>query len=381
MALIISALAVTTWDDIVQFIDLQSQYLAYKDEILSEMHQVLDTSSYVMGAAVRDLEDKLARFVGAPHAITCSSGTDALILALLAIDLKAGDEVIMPAFSFFATAETVSLLGGVPVFVDIEEDTFNINVRQIESHITEKTKAIMPVSLYGQVADMDAISFLAKKCQLTVIEDAAQSFGATYNGKMSGNLAEFGCVSFFPAKPLGAYGDGGAIFTQDGEMANKVRKLLNHGSEKRYLHEFIGINGRMDTLQAAVLKVKLKYFPEEFEKRQALAKRYDTLLSSLSSTKVITPTIKENCQSVYAQYSIRVKNREQVIKALAEKGIPVAVHYPTPIYRQPAYSDSFIDPKNYPISELISEEILSLPMSPFLTHVDQNKIVSAFEII
>ncbi len=362
----------------MKFIDLSSQYQAYKKEILAEINDVLDNSAYIMGKALTELEKGLGKFTGAKHAIGCSSGTDALLLGLLAIDLKAGDEVIVPAFSFFATAEVVSLIGGVPIFVDIEEDTFNLDVSQIEAHITSKTKAIMPVSLYGQVADMAKINDIAKRHQLKVIEDAAQSFGATYRGRPSGNLSEIGCTSFFPAKPLGAYGDSGAVFTNDDDLAEKIRMLLNHGSKKRYVHELIGINARLDNLQAAILKVKLKYFPEEIKKRQHLAVRYGDLIKN---DKIKTPIIKKENTSVYAQYSIRIKNRDQAILNLEEKKIPVAVHYPAPLYQQPVYKNLNINPKHYPTSELISKEILSLPMSPFLTENDQDQVIAALNSI
>ena len=362
----------------MKFIDLLSQYQTYKREILSAINDVLDDSAYIMGKHLVELEKNLARFTGAKHAIGCSSGTDALLLSLLAIDLKAGDEVIIPAFSFFATAEVISLLKGVPVFIDIEEDTFNIDVSQIESHISPKTKAIMPVSLYGQVADMNKINDIAQKYGLRVVEDAVQSFGATQEGMQSGNLSELGCTSFFPAKPLGAYGDGGAVFTSDDHLAEKLRMLLNHGSKKKYIHELIGINGRLDNLQSAILKVKLKYFPEEITKRQYLASRYNSLIKN---DQIKTPIIKKGNTSVYAQYSVRVKNRNEVISKLEEKKIPIAIHYPIPLYKQPVYKSLNINTNDYPISELIAKEILSLPMGPFLAEKDQDQVIAVLNSI
>ena len=262
----------------IPFIDLQSQYQSYKEEIDSAIHAVLDSSQYIMGPSIKELESNLANYTGAKHAIACASGTDALLIALLAIGIKPGDEIITTPFTFIASSEVISLLGAIPVFVDIEEDTYNIDASEIEVKITDRTKAIMPVSLYGQTADMDVINDIASRNNLIVIEDAAQSFGASYKGKKSCNLSHFGCTSFFPSKPLGCYGDGGALFTSDDELAAKARLFLSHGSKKRYVHEVIGVNGRMDTIQAAIVNVKLKYFPEEVQKREEIGSRYIDLL-------------------------------------------------------------------------------------------------------
>ena len=258
----------------MNFIDLGAQYRAYKDEIDTSIHAVLDTSHYIMGQKLSDFETNLATFSGAKHAIGCSSGTSALILALLALDIKAGDEVITTPFTFIATAEMIAFMGAKPVFVDINERTYNIDASKIEEKITTRTKAIMPVSLFGQCADMDEIAKIASKNGIAVIEDGAQSFGALYKGKRSCNLSVIGCTSFFPAKPLGCYGDGGAVFTSDDELAKKIRILLNHGQTERYIHKYIGFNGRLDAIQAAVLDVKLKYFNAELAKRQIIAKNY-----------------------------------------------------------------------------------------------------------
>ncbi len=356
----------------IPFIDLHKQYLKYKDEIDCEIADVLDSSIYIGGKKITLLEEKLAKFTGSKKAIVCSSGTDALLLSLMALDIKQGDEVITTPFTFIATAEVIAHLGATAVFVDIDEKTYNIDPNKIESKITKNTKAILPVSLYGQPADMDEINSIAKKYNLKVIEDGCQSFGATYKDKKSCNLSDIGCTSFFPSKPLGCYGDGGAIFTNDEELAVKLKMLLNHGQSKRYKHKYIGINGRLDAIQAAVLLVKLKYFSSEVKKREEIGKRYTTLLQNSS---IITPYIKNDRSSVYAQYSIRVKNRDEISKHLNEKGIPTAVHYPMPLHLQECFSYLGYKEGDFEVAEQISKEIMSLPMSPFLEKEDQDRIV------
>ncbi len=356
----------------IPFIDLHKQYLKYKDEIDCEIAEVLNSSIYIGGEKIALLEEKLAKFIGSKRAIVCSSGTDALLLSLMALDIKKGDEVITTPFTFIATAEVISLLGATPVFVDIDEKTYNIDPNKIEKKITKNTKALLPVSLYGQPADMDEINKIAKKYNLKVIEDGCQSFGATYKGQNSCNLSDIGCTSFFPSKPLGCYGDGGAIFTDDEELALKIKMLLNHGQNERYKHKYIGINGRLDAIQAAVLLVKLKYFPNEIKQRENIGKRYTTLLKD---SNVITPYIKNDRSSVYAQYSIRVKNREKIIKHLNKKGIPTAVHYPTPLHLQECFRYLGYKEGDFEVAEQISKEIMSLPMSPFLSKNDQDSIV------
>lgn len=355
------------------FIDLQAQYQAYKDEIDNAIHAILDTSRYIMGAELQGLEKELSDYTGAPHAIGCSSGSTALELVLRALEIGPGDEVITTPFTFFATAEMISLVGATPVFVDIEEDTYNIDPFKIEAAITAKTKAIMPVGIFGQTSDMDAINAIAKAHKLAVIEDAAQSFGGEYNGKKSCNLSDFGTTSFFPAKPLGCYGDAGAVFCQDDAMAEKVRLIANHGQNARYKHSVIGGNYRLDAIQAAILRVKLKHFGAEMTTRQEIAKRYDEGLQS----HVVIPTVKENRVSAYAQYSIRVKERESVIAKLGEMGVPTAIHYPIPLYKQDVYAGMNINPADFPVTELVSAEIMSLPFSPFLKPEDQEKTIEA----
>lgn len=360
----------------INFIDLQAQYQKYKDEIDKEVLEVLSSAQFIGGQKLDDLEKNLASFVGVKHAIGCSSGTDALLLSLMALNIGYGDEVITTPFTFIANAEVIALLGAKPIFVDIDKDSYNMDPSKIEAVITERTRAIMPVSLYGQCADMDAINEIAKKRNLVVIEDACQSFGATYNGKKSCGLSTIGCTSFFPSKPLGAYGDGGAIFTDDDELASKMRMLLNHGQNERYKHKYIGINGRLDALQAAVLNVKLKHFEEEAKARDDIGSRYSDLLEDAD---VITPKIAENSTSIYAQYSIRVKDREAMVEKLSEKEIPTAIHYPLPIHLQESFLYLGYKEGDFPISEEVSSQIMSLPMSPYLTEAQQDFIADAIK--
>ncbi len=357
----------------IPFCDLNAQYRAYKNEIDSSLQAVIDQTAFIRGKAVEELEQGLAHYTGSKHCISCSSGTDALLLALMAIDLKPGEEVITTPFSFFATVEVIVLLGGVPVFADIDEKTYNLNPNLIESKITSKTRAIIPVSLYGQCADMDEINAISKKRGLIVIEDAAQSFGAAYKGRKSCNLSDIGCTSFFPSKPLGCYGDGGAVFTNDDELGKRIRMIMNHGQSQRYHHRLIGINGRLDTMQAAILNVKLKHLDRELPVRQALAKRYDEMLKN---KPLITPTVKDDRDCVYAQYTVRSKEREEVIQHLNDSSIPTAIHYPVPLYSQEAIRHIPHDPKDFPVTETVSREVFSLPMSAFLTHEQQDYIVS-----
>ena len=358
----------------IPFIDLHRQYLKYKKEIDEQIAEVLDSSMYIGGEKVALLEEKLAEFTGSKQAIVCSSGTDALLLSLMALDIKRGDEVITTPFTFIATAEVIALLGATPVFVDIDEKTYNIDPKKIEEKITKNTKVILPVSLYGQPADMDEINQIAKKYDIKVIEDGCQSFGATYKDKKSCNLSDIGCTSFFPSKPLGCYGDGGAVFTNDEELALKIKMLLNHGQNERYKHKYIGINGRLDAVQAAVLLVKLKYFPDEVKQREDIGERYTGLLKD---SDIITPYVKDDRSSVYAQYSIRVKNRDKVISHLNKQGIPTAVHYPMPLHLQECFGYLGYKEGDFKVAEKVSKEIMSLPMSPFLDKKDQDSIVKA----
>jgi len=354
----------------INFIDLQGQYQKYKEEINKEIHEVLDTSGYIMGPKVTRLEKNLATFVDCKHAIACSSGTDALLLALMALDIKAGDEVITTPFTFIATAEMIAFVGATPVFVDVDEKTYNIDASKIEEKITDKTKAIMPVSLFGQIADMDAINQIAKKHNIKVIEDAAQSFGAEYKGKKSCNLSDIGTTSFFPAKPLGCYGDGGAVFTNDDELANKIRVLLNHGQTERYVHSHVGINGRLDAIQAGVIDVKLKYYEEEIENRQKIVREYNERLED-----VIIPFVEKDNLSVWAQYCIRVKDRDTMLKKCSDKGVPTGVYYPIPLHLQEVFKDLGYKEGDFPITEKVSLDIMALPMSAFLTQEEQTYVI------
>jgi len=347
----------------IDFANLQYQYKLYKNEIDEAIHKVLDKSNYIMGEEVAQLEKNLKEFTGAKHAITCSSGTDALLLAMMALDIKPGDEIITTPFTFIATAETIAFLGAVPVFVDIDEKTYNIDPSKIEEKITSKTKAIMPVSLYGQPADMDAIQNIADKHSLKVIIDGAQSFGSTYNGKTDSNLGDISTTSFFPAKPLGCFGDGGAVFTNDEALATKMKSLRVHGQSKRYHHKYIGMGGRMDTLQCAIVDVKLKYYKKDLALRQEVASKYT---QALQGKDLILPFIDEKCTSAFAQYSVRVKNRDVLQANLKEQGIPTAVHYPMPLHLQEAFEYLNYKKGDFPISERVSKEIMSLPMNPYV---------------
>lgn len=360
----------------INFIDLEAQYKTYKSEIDSAVLEVMASSQFIGGKKLENFEANLATYVGSKYAIGCSSGTDALLLALMAIGIKSGDEVITTPFTFIATAEVIALLGAKAVFVDIDESSYNIDASKIEDAITTRTKAIIPVGLYGQCADMDSINEIAKRRNLIVIEDACQSFGATYKGKKSCNLSSIACTSFFPSKPLGAYGDGGAIFTSDDELATKIKMLLNHGQNERYKHRYIGINGRLDTIQAVILDIKLKHFEKERILREEIGSRYTSMLKEAD---VITPKIGDGYTSVYAQYSIRVKDRESFVAKLNTASIPTAIHYPLPLHLQEAFKDLGYKKGDFPLSEKISNEIVSLPMSPFLTKETQEYIVNTIK--
>jgi UDP-2-acetamido-2-deoxy-ribo-hexuluronate aminotransferase len=361
----------------IPFIDLKTQYETYKEEINEAVLSQLESTQFILGEQVKALEENLSNFIGSKHAIACSSGTDALLLSLMALDIKKGDEVITTPFTFIATAEVIAFLGATPVFVDINEDDYNIDFTLIEEKISSKTKAIMPVSLYGQPANMSEINKIASKYNIAVIEDACQSFGAEFEGKKSCNLSTIGCTSFFPSKPLGCYGDGGAVFCNDEKLAKKMRVLLNHGQEERYKHKLIGINGRLDAIQAAILNVKMKYFEDEVAKREIIGKRYSKLLQNIAEIK--TPFVHSNRTSVYAQYSILCENREDLVKKLNQKGIPTAIHYPIPLHLQEVFDYLGYKNGDFPISESVSKKIMSLPMSPFLSEDKQDFIVEAIK--
>jgi UDP-2-acetamido-2-deoxy-ribo-hexuluronate aminotransferase len=358
----------------IPFIDLKTQYQALKSDIDRRIQAVLDHGQFILGPEVEDCEKRLAAFTGAKHAITCASGSDAIMMALMALDIGHGDEIITSPFTFVASAEIPVVLGVKPVFVDIEPDTFNLDARQIEKAITKKTKAIMPVSLYGQTADMDAINAIAKKHGLHVIEDAAQSFGATYKGKRSCNLSDIGCTSFFPAKPLGCYGDGGAVFTNNDEWARKLKEIRVHGQASRYHHTSIGINGRLDTLQCAILIPKLERFPWEIERRQAIATRFHEAFAKFEG-KVRLNAVRADRTSVWAQYTIALADRDALAEHLKKAGVPTSVHYPKPVHEQPAYAQFKSGP--LPVSEEASRQVISLPMYPDMGAEIQERIISA----
>ncbi|MDD5360380.1 MAG: DegT/DnrJ/EryC1/StrS family aminotransferase [Sulfurovaceae bacterium] len=359
----------------IDFANLQYQHELYKDEIEPAILKVARKCNFIMGEEIDELENALQIFTGAKHAISCSSGTDALLLAMMALDIKSGDEVITTPFTFIATAETIALVGATPVFVDIDEKTYNIDSAKIEAAITPKTKAIIPVSLYGQPCDMDEIMTIAKKHNIKVIIDGAQSFGSTYKCKSDSNLGDISCTSFFPAKPLGCYGDGGAVFVNDDELADKIKSLRVHGQTKRYYHRYIGMGGRLDTIQAAILNVKLKYYKKDLALRQEVASKYTNLLSSKKD--ILLPSIKENRTSAFAQYSIRVKNRDEMQEKLKNLGVPTAVHYPLPLHLQECFAYLGYKNGDFPISEMIANEIISLPMNPYLSDEEIEYIVKS----
>ncbi len=345
----------------MEFIDLAAQQQRIKSEIDANIQKVLTHGKYILGPEVAELEEKLAAYTGAKYCITCANGTDALQIALMALGIGPGDEVITPGFTYIATAETVALLGAKPVYVDVYENTYNLNVELLEAAITDKTKAIIPVSLYGQCADFDGINAIAAKHNIPVIEDGAQSFGASYKGRKSGNLTTISCTSFFPSKPLGCYGDGGAIFTSDDELAKIIRQVARHGQDRRYHHIRVGVNSRLDTLQAAILLPKLAILDDEMRLRQEVAANYQRLFTEVGFTA--TPYIEAHNISAYAQFTVRVPNREAVQAKLKEAGIPTAVHYPIPLNKQPAVASDAI----LPVGDKVAEEVMSLPMHPYLT--------------
>ncbi|KRV63656.1 aminotransferase DegT [Aeromonas veronii] len=359
----------------MQFIDLMAQQARIKDKIDAAIQTVLQHGSYILGPEVAELEQKLAEFTGTKHCITVANGTDALQIAQMAFGIGPGDEVITPGFTYIATAETVALLGAKPVYVDVCPKTYNLDPTKLEAAITPNTKAIIPVSLYGQCADYDAINTIAAKYNIPVIEDAAQSFGASYKGKRSCNLTTVACTSFFPSKPLGCYGDGGAIFTNDDELALVMRQIARHGQDRRYHHIRVGVNSRLDTLQAAILLPKLAIFSEELKLRDKIAARYQRLLNHVGIKT--TPFIEPHNTSSWAQYSIRVKNRELVQQRLQQAGIPTAIHYPIPLNKQPAVEDVNV---NLVVGDLIAEEIISLPMHPYLKDSDMDKVIAAIAL-
>jgi UDP-2-acetamido-2-deoxy-ribo-hexuluronate aminotransferase len=361
----------------IPFIDLKTQYEALKPEIQKRINQVLEHGAFVNGPEVTELEVKLAQFTGTKYALTCASGTDALLIPMMALGIKPGDEVITTAFSFIATAETICLMGANPIYVDIDPRTFNIDPKAVEAAITPKTRAILAVSLYGQMADMEALKTIAEKHNLFLIEDLAQSFGATYNGKGSGSIAKVSGTSFFPAKPLGCYGDGGAIFTDDEDLFKAMKEIREHGSERRYYHTRLGLNGRLDTIQCAILLAKLERYPKEIEMRENVARRYHKAFESIKAPNFSYPYIEPHNTSVWAQYTITVDNRDEFQKKMTALGVPTSVHYPMIMPDQPWYAERAEKRHDWSKSRWAAAHVVSLPMYPDMTLEVQNKIIEA----
>lgn len=359
----------------IPFIDLAAQQNRLRAEIEAGIARVLAHGKYILGPEVAELEEKLAAYTGASHCITVANGTDALQIALMALGVGPGDEVITPGFSYIATAEAAIVLGAKVKYVDIDSVSYNMDPALLEAAITPRTKAIIPVSLYGQPADFDTINAIAEKYGLPVIEDAAQSFGASYKDRKSCNLSTIACTSFFPSKPLGCYGDGGAIFTSDPELGKVIRQVARHGQEKRYYHVRVGVNSRLDTLQAAILLPKLAILDDEIAARQRVA---DAYTATLGNSGVVTPRIAEHNVSAWAQYTVRVQNRPTVQDALKAEGIPTAVHYPLPLNRQPAVDDvSAI----LPVGDKAADDVISLPMHPYLAEEDIQQISTHLRLV
>jgi UDP-2-acetamido-2-deoxy-ribo-hexuluronate aminotransferase len=363
-----------TLDRPLEFIDLKAQYVEIEEAVNARIRAVLEHGRFILGPEIAELEGSLEAYTGAGHCISVASGTEALLIALMALGIGAGDEVITTPFTFAATAEMIVLAGATPVFVDVDPTTCNIDARLIEAAITPRTRAVMPVSLYGQCADMDEINALAARHGgIAVIEDAAQSFGATYKGRRSCAVSTVGCTSFFPSKPLGCYGDGGAIFTDDPELAQAMREIRVHGQSARYHHTRVGVGGRLDTIQAAVLLAKLERFDAEIAARLAIGDRYLRLLADVEGAELIRVHDDRTC--VWAQFTVLVEKRDTVSARLNAAGIPTAVHYRVPLHRQPAYRDKCKISGSLEHSEHVAERVLSLPMHPYLDEADQDRVV------
>lgn len=348
-------------------VDLKGQYLKIKEDVDISIQECIDSTAFINGPAVKEFQQDFEKYLGVKHVIPCANGTDALQIAMMALDLKPGDEIICPAFTYVATAEVIGLLGLKPVMVDVDKDTFDIELNGLEKYLTPKTKAIVPVHLYGQSADMEKILEFAEKHNLFVIEDNAQAIGSDYTFsdgtvKKTGTIGHVGCTSFFPSKNLGCYGDGGALMTNDDDLAFKIRMIANHGQEKKYYHKVLGCNSRLDTIQAAVLKVKLKHLDEYSAARNRMADYYDTNLAGIA--EIQTPKRAVNSTHVFHQYTLRVKNgkRDELQKYLAEKNIPSMVYYPLPLYKQEAFLQYTGEGFSLPVTEQLCTEVISLPV-------------------
>lgn len=357
----------------MNFCDLARQYQLYKSEFDSAMSQVITNAAFIGGPDVKSLESELSEFCGAPFVITCANGTEAITAALTALDIGVGDEIIVPDFTFFATAEAVSTVRATPIFAEINPQTFNIDPDSVRGLITPRTKGIISVSLFGQIAEMDELRAICEQHGIWLLEDAAQSFGATQNGIRSCNLSPIATTSFFPAKPLGCFGDGGAIFCQDESLAQKIRLIVNHGSSQRYVHQKIGLNSRLDTLQAAVLRVKLRHFEQELDHRNRAAKLYSSLLGDT----VQTPQILDGNSSAWAQYTIRTKHRSELQAYLAQRNIPSAIHYPQPLHAQPVYAVG--TQAQNPHASQAAAEVLSLPMHGLIYDEEVQEVCAAIQ--
>jgi UDP-2-acetamido-2-deoxy-ribo-hexuluronate aminotransferase len=357
----------------MEFIDLKTQYLKHKTAIDQGIHRVLEHGKFIMGPEIAELEATLASYAGTKNAITVASGTDSLEIALRALEIGPGDEVITVPFTWISSAEAIALTGAKPVFVDINPFDYNIDVNRIEKAITSNTKAIMPVGLFGQLPDFEVINAVAKKHHLAVLEDAAQSFGATQRGIKSCAISTIGSTSFFPAKPLGCYGDGGALFTDDDELADRMQAIRTHGGKQRHHHPMLGMNGRFDTLQAAIILAKFPDFPWEVSERVRIGARYTELLRDIC----VVPEVRPGNTHVYAQYTIRVPDRDTLGNKLKAEGIPTAVYYPKCLHEQPVFSALGYKYGDFPESEKAAKEVISLPMHPFLTEKEQDRIVEA----
>jgi len=356
----------------IDFIDLMTQQGLIRAGLENAIHRVIHHGQYIMGPEIKQLEEKLCEFVGSRHCITCASGTDALLMALMALDIGPGDEVVTVPYTWISTAEVIALLKARPVFVDVQPDTFNMDPDLIEAAITPKTRAIMPVGIYGQCADMTRINIIAQNYNLPVIEDGAQCFGAIHHGRFSCKLSLIGCTSFFPSKPLGCYGDGGAIFTDDDALADKLCQIRIHGQKVKHQHPVVGINGRLDTLQAAILLEKLSIFHNECNLRRQVAGRYDALLAGTAGIR--TPIIADGNQSVFAQYTILADNRDEITNVLQASNIPGVAYYTRCLHLQEAFADLGYKAGDFPVAEQVATRCLSLPMSPYVSEVEQEMV-------
>ncbi len=359
----------------IQMVDLGRQYQEVKKEIDDSIQKVLESTHFIQGPEVKELEHDLAGYVGVKHAVGCANGTDALQIALMSLGVGPGDEVITTPFTFVATAEVAALLGAKTVFADVREDDFNIDPIEIVKKITPKTKAIVPVHLFGQPARMDDLMEISKTRNIPIVEDAAQAFGAEYKGKKMCSMGRIGCVSFFPSKNLGAYGDGGMVFTDDDDLAKRMRAIASHGSEKKYYHDYIGVNSRLDTIQAAILRVKFKHLDRYNEQRADFARKYSEQLKGT----VTTPALFPNRKHIFHQYTIRTERRDEMLAYLKENGIPSAIYYPVPLHLQKAYEYAGYRKGNYPVSERLAGEVLSLPMHPHLLDDEVEFITSTIK--